>query len=299
MKYEEFAELMGFERKGSIFYKTIDGYNVYFKDYQFLTLTIPSIFIPLDKELSKEYIKKLTHSVDDNFCAMYGLNNKMNIAVVSLIEGSMLKEENRLKLEEEINLAINTLKADGYTPMTKCPFEDVETPYIGFGEDYVPVSRSVLDKTISNLEEKVNSASNKRSILSVVLSLIFASIGMLPALLLCIFNDYYFTGFAVLMPLGSVLGYYLSKAQSKKWLKLTTAIIGAVFILCFTSWSIPHMASARGLSLVKYMTYHKYQGIRKALFSLVLCYSGFGSVKMLDKKKVDYKRILDTFKNNI
>ena len=97
------------------------------------------------------------------------------------------------------------------------------------------------------------------------------------------------------MPLGSTLGYYLSRGESKKWIKITTALIGILFIVCFSIYSIPHMAEARNLSILKYMKYHKFQGLRKVIFSLLISYSGFGSIKMLEKRKHDYNKELDEF----
>lgn len=295
MNYEKFASLIGFKKINNIYVNEFDGYKVYFKDYQLLTLNIPSIYIPLDKEIDKEYIKKLTHSVDDNYCAIYGINNKPNIAVVSLIEGNMEKEDVQNKLISEIKLAINTLKNDGYGPMINSPFTGNETPYISYGLDYLPIEEEYRLKKIEEIKSNIVSSPKYRYVISLILSLLFATIGLLPALLLCIYKDYYFTGFVCLMPLGSTLGYYLSKVESKKWIKLTTSLIGIIFIICFSIYSIPHMANARDLSLLKYMKYHKFQGFRKVLFSLLICYSGFGSIKMIEKKKHDYSKELQLF----
>lgn len=295
MKYSEFAPLIGFEKINNIYVNEIDGYKIYFKDFQFLTLTIPSIYIPLSQEISKEYIKKLTHAVDDNFCAIYSINDKPNVAVVSLIEGKMDKKETQDKLIEEIKLAINTLKADGYTPMINSPFTGNETPYISYGLDYLPIEEEYRLKKIAEIKSNLGNTPKYRYVISILFSLIFASIGLLPALLLCIYKDYYFTGFVCLMPLGSTLGYYLSRVESKKWIKITTALIGILFIVCFSIYSIPHMAEARNLSILKYMKYHKFQGLRKVIFSLLISYSGFGSIKMLEKRKHDYNKELDEF----
>ena len=138
-----------YSNEPNIYVNEIDGYKIYFKDFQFLTLTIPSIYIPLSQEISKEYIKKLTHAVDDNFCAIYSINDKPNVAVVSLIEGKMDKKETQDKLIEEIKLAINTLKADGYTPMINSPFTGNETPYISYGLDYLPIEEEYRLKKIA------------------------------------------------------------------------------------------------------------------------------------------------------
>ena len=92
MDYQEIAKQLFFEKKEGIFVKKINEYYLYLKDWEYMVLNIPSIFVYLDKELTKEELKRVEIAALNNACSIDSVNNKKNILIVSLPEGKKDEE---------------------------------------------------------------------------------------------------------------------------------------------------------------------------------------------------------------
>ena len=59
MKYDDYATLLGFQKIKNVYVLNKEGYSIYLRDWQYMVLNIPSFYIPLDKEITKDAIKAL------------------------------------------------------------------------------------------------------------------------------------------------------------------------------------------------------------------------------------------------
>ena len=59
MKFENYASKIGFSKEEGIFIRKEKDFLIYLKNWQYLVINIPSFFIPVNKTITKEEIKKL------------------------------------------------------------------------------------------------------------------------------------------------------------------------------------------------------------------------------------------------
>ena len=119
MKYDDYIEGLGLKRNKNIYVMEKDGYYIYLKDWQYMVLNIPSFYIPLDKEITKDAIKALQVEALGNACAALSLGSKADTLIVTLPEGNKNKKIDLMK--EILNNVIECLKDMGYLPMHICP----------------------------------------------------------------------------------------------------------------------------------------------------------------------------------
>ena len=297
MKYDDYASLLGFTKEKNVYILESNGFKVYLKDFQYVVLNIPSFYIPLDRPLDKDEIKKMTSVSFNNACAPYSLGNPNDTLIVTLPEGNKTKEKKIETSKEMIENVTKALKEDGYMPMKLCPICHKVAEYAIFGDNYSPIHEECINTYINKLKEKTeeNKGFKASYILAILFVLLGTIIGILPALLLSIYTYNYFAGLLALVPILSTLGFFISKAPSKKWLKITCGLIVFVLTISFLAFAIPYMAKCKELSLFDYMFKKGFVGLRKAILGLILAFGGFGGIKFLDKFKKDYKKELAKF----
>ena len=217
MKYDDYALDLGFKKIGKVYTFEAEEYIMYFKDWEYSLLNVPSIFIPLDRPLTKEKLDKLTKAASDNVCVSFSLGNENDTLIVTLPSGNKKKDSVKKLIIEEINNVVKVLKEDGYLKMRICPICHKEAEYMVFGDNYCPMHIECKEKYIMALKEK-NKEESKLTYkypLALLLTLIGALVGILPALLLTIFNkDYLFGGMVCFAPIIGTLLYALAKVLS-------------------------------------------------------------------------------------
>lgn len=297
MKYDDYAHLLGFQKEGNVYILEANGFKVYLRDWQYMVLAIPSFYIPLDRPLDKEEIKKVTIASFNNACAPMSLGNPKDTLIVSLPEGNKTKDKKIETMKAMIEEVTKCLKEDGYLPMKLCPICHASAEYGIFGDHYCPIHEDCKNSYIEKLKDKVKEDTGFKAsyILSILFAIIGAAIGLLPALFLTIYKYNYFAGLLALVPILATIGFFFAKAPSKKWITITIGCIVFIIVLGFLGFALPYMAKMKELSFVDYMFKNGWVGFRKAIVGLILAFAGFGGAKFLDKFKKNYKKELEKF----
>ena len=125
-------------------------------------------------------------------------------------------------VESILARVVKLCKIENYKPLNVCPICKLEAPYNRFGDNYTPIHEECLNAHKEKLIELVEQDKKvtTRHFISILVSLLTSLIGLLPALLLCIFNHDYPTPLLALVPLFSVGSYYFINASPKKFLKI-------------------------------------------------------------------------------
>lgn len=299
MKYDEYANLIGFNKIDNVYVRYENDFFLYLKDWEYSLFNIPSFYIPLRSEIHKSELKKLQESAGGNVGALYSLGGKNNTVIISFAEGNKLKDNVILEINQEIKNVCIELKKMGYSKMECCPICHTKADYNVFGNDYCPIHDDCKNRYLEDLV-KLNIRSkkfNKKDLLALLLGILLSVVGMLPALLLCLFNHNYFSGIICFIPIGCALGYYLSKCNSKKITRYILSTFVFLFIFCFTIFAIINMASFYDESILNYCFTGKMLGLRKIIFAVILSFGGFGGTKFIDKFKINYQKELDKFKS--
>lgn len=301
MKYCDYALDLGFTKNKNIYVMEHNGFKIYLKDFQYMVLSIPSFYIPLNQPLDKNMIKDLQFEALNNACAAVSLGSAMDTLVVTLPEGNKTKDKTKDTIKEMIENVTAYLKDNNFGPMEKCPVCKEDGEYQAFGLNYCPMHQECRNKYLEALKEKVNENKgfNIKYVLAILFVLLGIGIGLIAPILLTIYLHDYFTGVLALIPILSTLGLWLSHAPNKKWLKITVGALVFVSVITFLCISIPYMASfTEEKDLFSYMFKNGWPGFRKALFGGILAFGGFGGAKFLDKFKKDYSKELEALKEN-
>lgn len=299
MKYDDYIEGLGFKRNKNIYVMEKDGYYIYLKDWQYMVLNIPSFYIPLDKEITKDAIKTLQVEALGNACAALSLGSKADTLIVTLPEGNKNKKIDLMK--EILDNVLNCLKDMGYLPMHICPICKKDAEYDLFGSHYCPIHKECRNYYLSILETKMEESEgfNIKYFLAFLFVLIGIDLGLILPILLTIYLHDYFTGVLALIPILATLGLFLSKAPSKKWLKITVGTLVFLSVVTFLVISIPYMISyTESKDAFSYFFQNGWVGFRKVLFGGIISLGGFGGAKFLDKFKKDYNKEIEALKEN-
>ena len=301
MKYSDYAEGLGFIKNKNIYVMEYEGFQIYLKDWQYMVLSIPSFFIPLDHPLDKASIKDIQFEALNNACAAVSLGESMDTLVVTLPEGNKQKDKTKDTIKEMIENVVKYLKENNYGPMENCPVCKNKGEYQAFGSNYCPMHLECRNKYLDALKNKVNENKgfNIKYLLAIIYVILGIGIGLITPILLTIYLHDYFTGVLALIPILATLGLWLSHAPNKKWLKITVGALVFISVVTFLFISIPYMASFKEeTDIFSYMFKNGWPGFRKALFGGILAFGGFGGAKFLDKFKKDYSKELEAFKEN-
>lgn len=298
MKYEEYAEKIGFKKEGKIFVKEVDGFKMYLKNWQYIVLSIPSFYIPLNKPISKEQVNKISKALFDTACAPGKLKVEGDVLIISLPDGKKGSEKWTLLAVNQTLESVKILKEEGFEPMKECPLCGKEATYGEFGDNYCPIHPECKEAYIKKVEEKIKEEDKQvgKGILSILVTTLLSLIGALPAFLLGYFLYDFFTGVVAVIPILNSIGYFLMKAPNKKWVRLITGIVPFIIMVCLGIFIIPHMAQGNNLSLFDYCFTSGWVGFRKIIFMTILSFGGFGGVRFFSKYKVNYERELEKLK---
>ncbi len=299
MKYDDYAAMLGFQKIKNVYVLNKEGYSIYLRDWQYMVLNIPSFYIPLDKEITKDAIKALQVEALGNACAQASLGNKADTLIITLPEGNKIKKIDLMN--EILNNVIECLKDMGYLPMHICPICKKDAEYDLFGSHYCPIHKECRSEYLSKLEElnKKTTGFNIKYVLALLFVLIGIGLGLILPILLTINLHDYFTGVLALIPILATLGLFLSKAPSKKWLKITVGLLVFIAIATFLAISIPYMITfTESKDTFSYFFQNGWVGFRKVFFGGILSLGGFGGAKFLDKFKKDYSKEIEALKQN-
>ena len=162
MKFKDYATYLGFEEKNNIFVKEVNGYTIYLKNYQYIILEVPSFFIPLDKELTKDELKELTNAAYQNACFLTTTSNKNDTLVITLPEGNKKKEFKQQIMNEILDNVTKQLIKYNYHRLMICPICKKEASYNSFGQDFIPIHDECKNRYINDLKSKINEESGFR-----------------------------------------------------------------------------------------------------------------------------------------
>ncbi|MCR5232151.1 MAG: hypothetical protein K6B64_05845 [Acholeplasmatales bacterium] len=297
MKFEEYAENIGFTLDNKVYQRDIKGYKIYLKNYQYMILSVPSFFIPLDKELTKEEIKILQDAAYANACFKGTTTTKGDTLIVTLPEGNKLKEEKQKIMDEILNNVIKTLEEDNYKPLSVCPICKNEASYSSFGDSFIPIHEECKNNYLNQLKEKANNQKGfKLSYLfAIILAILGTSLGLLTAFLLAFFNKDYFTGLIALGPILGATSTLLAKAPKQKVLDIIIGSIICLMVLGMVLFTILYIPSQTEVSIQSYIIDNGAIGLRKIIFGSILSLAGFGILKFLSKFKINYQEELKKF----
>lgn len=295
--FESFAPSIGFAPRDGVYVQEAEGFYIYLRSWQYMVLEIPSFFIPLDRALGKEELKKLEQAALNNACGKCSFASAGDALIITLPDGKKDSEKFAETCRKMIARVCKLLKAMEYHPMSLCPVCLQQGEYRRFGDHYLPCHDACIERYKQTLKEKADPGgkSAARYPVSMLLSLLFACIGALPALLCCLFAKGYFTGLIALIPIGSVAGYALGKAQDSRWIRWFSALLPTVLIIAFTAWSLPYLAAAKSLTFSEFLFAEGWKGLRKIIFSVLFCFGGFGGIRFLGKFRKDYGEELKKF----
>ena len=309
MKLKEIAESLGFikicdyyldfiDTKG-VYIQKIDGFTFYLKNWEYLIYDIPAIYVGLDRTIDSSLIKSFEQAALDNACSLYTINEKNDTLIISLPEGNYKSQEYKDEMETIFKRLIKLFEIENIQPMELCPVCKQKAEYSVFGDDYVPIHEECINKHVEELKKLVEEqkSSNRSPLLSIITSIVFSLIGLIPALLCSLFIYDYITPLLLLISIGSIGGYYLVNAYPSKELKLITSLIPTIIIIAFVIFSFFYMSSMKELTLVEYLLADNWIGIRKIVFGILLSFSGFGLMKIVSSFKKDYTKELEKFIN--
>lgn len=297
MKYEKLASSLDFKKEGNVYYKEINGFKVYFKDWSYLIYSFGAFYVPCNKEITTPLLKKIEQEAFGNVGALFTIGSKNDTLIISLESGNREDKKIQDKILAQMIVVCSTLQKEGYEMMKECPICHQEATWGEFGDNYIPIHEDCRNKYIDKLTNLVNENKgfNTKYLIAIILSIFLGIIGIIPAILVTYFNKDYFTPLIVLTPLLGTLGFFLSKSQSKKWLRVVTGIICLVIVFAFTFWAFSYIISQKEITLFEYMFKGKMVGLRKSIFTLILSFGGFGGTKLVSKFRVDYQKELDKF----
>lgn len=297
MEIKECAEPLNFTSIGSIYVRESDGFVIYLKKWQYLLLEIPSFFIPLNRGVEKSKLKGYEQAALSNACALATVREKNDVLIVTFPEGKMT-EDWIDRCEQMLSRVLRLLRLEGYKKMERCPVCGKEANYGAFMKNYVPIHRECHRRFLQDLEKKISDRKKGRfkQMISPFLSLLFASLGLVPAFLCCYFLRSYFTGLIVLVPLGSLAGYMIGGRSSSRNIRWIAGLIPPIAILIFDIFSLPYMAG--DLSLKAYFFSGSWIGFRKVLFTGILSFSAFGGMRMIDRMLPNEERKLELLKED-
>ena len=296
MKFKDYAKDLGFEDKNNIYVKEVNGYTVYLKNFQYIILQVPSFYIPLDKELTKDELKELTEAAYQNACFVSTTSNKNDTLIITLPEGNKKKEYKQQIMNEILDNVTKKLIKFNYHKLTICPICKKEALYNNFGQDFIPIHDECKNKYIEEIKTKIKEESGFRFsyILEILLSIIGISIGLIPSILLLIFTGDYFTGLLALVPILGVLLSLLPKAPKRKDLSI---VIGTMISLVVIGMIIFTVIYSNSNIEESYLLIDGGKGIRKIIFGSIISLAGFGILRFTSKFKKNYKDELKKFEN--
>ena len=297
MKFDDYAISLGFTKNKNVYTLEVNDFKLYLKNYQYMILAIPSIFIPLNKPLNKEDIKDLQIAAYANACFMGKTSEAKDTLIVTLPEGNKQKEEKQKIIKEIITNVINILREKGYAPLNLCPICHKEASYDIFGDTYSPIHTECKNEYLNKLKDLSEKEKGFKPsyVLAVLLTILGTAIGLLPVILLAIFNHDYFTGLFALGPICGSLAQLLAKAPKKKTLAASLGAIILSLVIATLIFTIIYIPNAKNISIQDYIINDGAQGLRKIIFGSLLSFAGFGILRFLSKFKINYTEELKKF----
>ena len=298
MKKDLYAEKINYKKINKVYVNETLGFTSYLKDWQYLVLNIPSIYIPLNKAISKEEIDKISKALFNTACASCKTRIDNDTIIITLPDGKKGSPRWCELASAQLGGAIAILKEDGYGPLDVCPICYEKADYMEFGDQYIPLHEDCKNVVITKIENKIKEENKKLYLcgISLLVSFIFSLIGIVPALLLSYFNNDFFTGLVALVPILNALGYFLIKAPNNKYLRFITSIFPLIVIGVFCFYIFPHNMQGLNMDMYQYCFTNGWVGFRKIIFLTLFSIGGFGTVKFFSKFKIDYQKELDKIK---
>ena len=280
MKFEEYAEKIDFELENKVYQRDIKGYKIYLKNYQYMVLSVPSFYIPLNKEITKEEIKELQYAAYANACFKTTTATKGDTLIITLPEGNKLKPEKIKIMQEILDNVVNTLIEDGYKPLSICPICKNDATYSAFGDMFCPIHEECKVNYLSNLKTKAEKEKGFKIsyLFTILLSLFFTALGLLTAFLLVYFNKDYFTGLLVLGPIFGSISTIIIKTPKIKSLNIIIGTIISLLVLGVLIFSIIYIPTSTEKSISSYIIDNGAVGLRKLIFGSIISFSGFGKM---------------------
>lgn len=290
MKYDDYAEALGFNKINKVYTLKLNGFHLYLKDYQYMILSIASIYIPLDKALTRDDIKDLQIAAYANACFRAKTLDQNDTLIITLPEGNKQKEEKQKIIKEIMQNVVTMLQEKGYKPLAVCPICKNEANYEAFGDNFIPMHEECKNKYLADLKEKSEKEKGFQFsyVLSVILAILGVCVGLLPVILLTIFINDYFTGLIALGPLLASLSTLLAKAPKKKALNIVLGAIIFVITLSTVLFTIFYIPNAKNIPLSEFIINNGAVGLRKIIFGSILSLAGFGILRFLSKFKINY-----------
>lgn len=295
MKIEEYGQLLKFELKSNVFVLEVNGYNVYLKEWQYVIMNIPSFYISVDKEITKEELKRLEQAALNNACALSTVSNKNDTLIITLPEVKRDQEKFVENCNNILSRVTKLLKLDGFNNLSLCPVCHKEALYDNFMGSYIPLHLECKEKVKNNLLKKIEEEKGFKwsYVLAIFMSLAMGVIGLLPSFFLAIYKFDYFTPLIVLCPILMVSGLFISRAPLKKWLKIIIWICCVGLIVAFDIYTLPIMARGRNLAFKDYIFGNGWVGFRKILFTSIFALGCLGMMKFISKFRPNYQEQLN------
>lgn len=297
MEFKEYALDLEFELNENIYFKQKKDYFLYLKNWKYLTLNIPSIYIPVMGKINKEIIKKIEQAALNNACSFEKLNDKCGMIIVSLPDGN--KKDNKF-VETYKNIesrVIKLLEIENINPLNVCPICFEEATRHSFLGNYVPIHEECYKGYFTQLEDEVNNAKDN-DFLFLISSIIFSCVGLVPVILCTYFLHGYIAPVILFSPLGIALSVILFKFPKRKWIKICACLIPFILIAIFNIFSIPFLAKCKEMNLQDFFFTEGFEGLRKVILTTIISFSPFGILKMITNLVPNKKELLNSLKED-
>ncbi|MBU1145373.1 MAG: hypothetical protein KJ971_05910 [Firmicutes bacterium] len=275
---EEIYNQLHLTKKGNTYVGNLNGVTYSLVDVDMGTISMKGLMFVFNHSIQNEtrrlIQKKIRNSV--RFSTFKMKNDSLIIVLPFKLfkKEEEFNEKNNLLLCDSIN-AFQFYELHQYQECVICHKvrHEEKLDYRVWDVSYVPVHpKCAADhvKDVKQSVEKENSKSN-RLILSIILSLVGAFVGLIPLVMILYISDAFYAILYALIPLGGFYGYKLGKAPRKTYMIYIIIIISVLIVVAFElfTWNILALSLDYTLSGLLEDSTYQYVFLNELLISLL------------------------------
>lgn len=231
----------GFGQKDNYYFSMIETKQNFINMY-YLVFTF-------DRELNSNEIKEFKKIIKTPIQVF----NKNTIKIFTPIDYKF-SDKSKDKVESILQESINFFKSIQIKQKLSCHLCNQDSPDTMKVIDgcYFPVHKDCIEKYVAQFEKQVNQEQNNSNLLvSVVLALAGAFVGLIPSIIVLFTMEYLFGILFALIPLASYYGYKLGKGPSRKFLPFLVSGISILSVILFYVFYLNVIAVANGVAFMQ------------------------------------------------
>ncbi len=292
---EKLASLLGYESSNGVLYGIKNDYHFSLYKTKINYVNFYALSIVCTHMLSNETIKTLKKTL--KITIEYGSMND-NLIFNALFTSASKPEKSVEQIANIIDTVTLALQDQHINEVNTCLFcglekEEEETSWVLYKKLYICAHQLCLENDYEKQEQiiKAEDANLKKLPLSIVLAVIGAFIGTIPAILVMIFTGWLFGILFAVAPICSFFGYKLGKAPMR-WYATLIAVISSL-VACIVSIFIIYFTLA-ALSNVDFVELIKDPSsgfmamfLQAFLFDVIGVLCAWGYITKINHRKVD------------